>query len=284
VKGTKNMVNVYLLKNTNLTPERFLDVVEDLLKPSGVMIEKTPYLVGKTAYRDKILKRKNNINKLSLYQKISLYIVSHGLVSAYDLEHQLTQRILKDLTENKTLNKLVAFEKYVMKNCIDPKHVKTTLKDVKQNIEASKKKELEIVPYNKITADIKKYTRLFERTFDLNVNTILDIVHDIWSKPKNKNVRINADGKSEVWQEQFNDEDENKVDFIEWEDRALRTISANILIAIEEAFNNKELDEYLKDKVNRKYLIGKISELLNKLVGDGTGGKMKLEKIPRRYK
>jgi hypothetical protein len=260
-----------------------LDVVSEILKPTGVSIEKVS-AHGKTPFYDKIIRKKNNATtKLPLYSRICVFLVSHGLATAYRLEHEFTQRILNDLISGKNSSKLVAFEKYVEKNCIDKPKLKT-LQEVKQKIEGRKKKELAIVPYAKILENIGDYTRLFERAFKNDVNGILDIIQDIWSKPKNKNIKVSADGKAQVYEEVFDEEDEDKVIGHEWSSRTLKNVATNILIAIQEKLNDKEFDEYLKDKENLKYMIGRVGDLLGGLVGDAEGGKMKLEKVPRRYK
>ena len=286
-KGTRYEVNQYLLMNINATPPRFLNVVDKILEKSNLKIDNERTKEYRKSFLEELEGLRSSGRKRAMtYRKITQYLIAKGITTAYELEHELTQEILNDLNEKEDSAKLVAFEKYVEKNCIDksksevpakPKEKKT--KEKKQPKEEQKDPDM---TFNYMLENIDKYSNEFKKAEQPTAKTILKIVKDIWSKPANNTIRI-KDGNTETY---ITDLDENgNVLGDTWNERPLKAVIGLIIRAISEKYDVPELDTYLKIKENKKELTENIVDLLTEIL-DPVGGRLlkKNEPVPRRYK
>ena len=285
-KGTRYEVNHKLFMNINATPFRFLNVVDKILNKFNLKFDNERTKPTRKSFLEELESLSSSGRKRALiYRKISQYLIAKGITTAYDLEHNLTQEILKDLNEKEDSSKLVAFEKYVEKNCIDKsklepqQEVKPKEKQPKQPRQAQKDPD---VTFNYMLENIDKYSNEFKKAEQPTPKTILKIVSDIWSKPANNTLRF-KDGNIEAFITET-DENDNVLGNV-YDQRPIKSVVSAIITAITEKYDIPDLYAYVKNKENKSKLSDDIIEKLTELL-DKVGGRLlkKNEPVPRRYK
>ena len=288
-KGTRYEVNHKLFMNINATPFRFLNVVDKILNKFNLKIDNERTKPTRKSFLEELESLSSSGRKRALiYRKISQYLIAKGVTTAYDLEHNLTQEILKDLNEKEDSSKLVAFEKYVEKNCIDkPKsetqqEVKPKEKQPKQPKQPKQAQKDPDVTFNYMLENIDKYSNEFKKAEQPTPKTILKIVSDIWSKPANNTLRF-KDGNIEAFITET-DETDNVLGNV-YDQRPIKSVVSAIITAITEKYDIPDLYAYVKNKENKSKLSDDIIEKLTELL-DKIGGRLlkKNEPTPRRYK
>ena len=288
-KGTRYEVNYRLLMNINATPPRFLNVVDKILEKSNLKIDNERTKPTRKSFLEELESLSSSGRKrATTYRKITQYLIAKGITTAYDLEHNLTQEILNDLNEKEDSSKLVAFEKYVEKNCIDkPKsetqqEVKPKEKQPKQPKQARQAQKDPDVTFNYMLENIDKYSNEFKKAEQPTPKTILKIVSDIWSKPANNTLRF-KDGNIEAFITET-DENDNVLGNV-YDQRPIKSVVSAIITAITEKYDIPDLYAYVKNKENKSKLSDDIIEKLTELL-DKVGGRLlkKNEPVPRRYK
>ena len=285
-KGLKHEVNHKLFLNINATPVRFLNVVDKILNKFNLKFDNERTKPTRKSFLEELESLSSSGRKRALvYRKISQYLVAKGITTAYDIEHNLTQEILNDLNEKEDDAKLVAFKKYVEKNCIDkPKsetqqEVKPKEKQPKQPKQAQKDPD---VTFNFMLENIDKYSNEFKKAEQPTSKTILKIISDIWSKPENNTLRF-KNGAIEAFITET-DENDNVLGNV-YDQRPIKSVVSAIITAITEKYDIPELYDYVKNKENKSKLSEEIIEKLVDLL-DNVGGRLlkKNEPVPRRYK
>jgi len=296
-KGLKHEVNHKLFLNINATPVRFLTVIDKILEKYNLKFDNERTKPTRKSFLEELESLSSSGRKRALvYRKISQYLVAKGITTAYELEHNLTQEILNDLNEKEDDAKLVAFEKYVEKNCIDKPKLKTLeevkqkvserkTEEVKRNVSKRKPKELlkdPDVTFNFMLENIDKYSNEFKKAEQPTPKTMLKIVSDIWSKPENNTLRI-KDGNIEAFITET-DENDNVLGNV-YDQRPMKSVVSAIISAITEKYDIPELYAYVKIKENKSNLTEDITNILLKNL-DKVGGRLlkKNEPVPRRYK
>ena len=289
-KGTRYEVNYRLLMNINATPIRFVSVLDRILNKFNLKIDNERTKAHRKSFLEDLEGLSSSGRKrASTYKKITQFLIAKGITTAYDIEHEFTQEILNDLNEKTDPSKLVAFENYVEKNCID-KPKQEPKQEVKQEVKPKKEKQSKepkqpqkdpSVTFNEMIDNIKNYSNEFKKAEQPSLKTIVKIAKDIWSKPENNTLRF-KDGKIEAYTAE---EDENGKLINSWDNRPINSVAVSVLNAITEAYDIPELDEYLKNKENKTKLKNEIIDVLENVL-DKVGGRLlkNNEPVPRRYK